>query len=238
MPEFDAFARNYRDLVSESVRISGESSEYFARYKADYVASEMGAAAKILDYGCGVGLLSRHLKRLFPQSRIDGFDLSEESLQQVDASLRAQGAFSACANELARDYDVIVVANVLHHVKPDERAEFVQEVAGRLAVGGRLVIFEHNPLNPLTRWAVSRCPFDEGVELLRPKEVRSLCRGPLQVEKTDYIVFFPRWLSWLRRFEPLLRRCPGGAQHATVSVRKSGLMPTGKEGKCPATSKA
>jgi len=218
MPEFDAFARNYRDLVSESVRISGESSEYFARYKADYVAREIGAASKILDYGCGVGLLSRNLKRVFPQSRVDGFDLSEESLQQVDASLRAQGVFSACASELERDYDVIIIANVLHHVRPAERQELVREVAGRLAAGGRLVIFEHNPLNPLTRWAVSHCPFDEDAVLLQVGEARAHVQfSSLRVVKRDYIVFFPRWLRWFRPVEKHLGWLSLGAQYAIVA---------------------
>jgi 2-polyprenyl-3-methyl-5-hydroxy-6-metoxy-1,4-benzoquinol methylase len=219
MPEFDAFARNYPDLVTDSVRISGESSDYFAKYKASYMAREIGSAARILDYGCGVGLLASHLKRAFPESRVDGFDLSEESLQRVDPFLRAQGVFTADASELAHDYEVIVIANVLHHVRPAERQRLVQDVSERLVSGGKLVIFEHNPLNPLTRWAVSQCPFDEGVRLLSANEVRSLCSGQLCCPRTAYIVFFPRWLAWLRAFEPFLKWCAAGAQHATISCR-------------------
>jgi hypothetical protein len=81
-----------------------------------------------------------------------------------------------------------------------------------------MVIFEHNPLNPLTKWAVSQCPFDEGVQLLPSSEVRALCSTEFQSVQTDYIVFFPRWLKWLRAFERFLRWCPAGAQHATVAL--------------------
>ncbi len=38
MSEFDACASNYQGLVTENIRITGEPSEYFAAYKAAYVA--------------------------------------------------------------------------------------------------------------------------------------------------------------------------------------------------------
>ena len=36
------------------------------------------------------------------------------------------------------------------------------------------MIYEHNPLNPLTRLAVARSEFDEGVELLTPACIKSV----------------------------------------------------------------
>ena len=38
MSEFDAVASNYRELVDESIQMTGENSEYFAAYKASYIA--------------------------------------------------------------------------------------------------------------------------------------------------------------------------------------------------------
>lgn len=218
LPEFDAFAENYEELVGSSVRITGESSDYFTQYKADYIARKMAPiGGKILDYGCGVGLLSGHLKLRFPGTRVDGFDPSKESLQRVDSSLLAQGVFTSEIEELAAAYDAIVLSNVLHHVKPEERPALIRQIQTRLAPRGRLVVFEHNPLNPLTRWAVSHCPFDEGVKLLSSGEVRALCASVLQEPCTDYIVFFPRCLAWLRPLERFLGWCAAGAQHVTIS---------------------
>ena len=221
---FDAFAGSYPDLVNESIRVSGDSSDYFARYKAAYIARKTAPIeGKLLDYGCGVGLLSRHLKERFPLAQVDGFDPSEESLSQLDASLRSQGVFTSKSEELANAYATIVLANVLHHVNPVERQALIRQVKMRLAPGGRLVVFEHNPLNPLTRWAVSHCPFDEGVELLRPREVRVLCASVLLGPRTDYIVFFPRWLAWFRPLERFLGWCAAGAQHVTICRGESQL---------------
>jgi 2-polyprenyl-3-methyl-5-hydroxy-6-metoxy-1,4-benzoquinol methylase len=220
--EFDAVATNYRQMVDESVGITGENSDYFAAYKANYVANHAaagGASGKILDYGCGVGLLARQLKRHLPAMQVDGYDVSESSLERTDPSLRSQGIFTSRIEQLGRDYKIAILANVLHHVKPSDRPSVILKVTTHLSPGGRLVVFEHNPINPLTRWAVSHCPFDEGVVLPPSSEVRALCSTELQLERTDYIVFFPRWLAPLRPLERFLRWCPAGAQHATVALK-------------------
>jgi 2-polyprenyl-3-methyl-5-hydroxy-6-metoxy-1,4-benzoquinol methylase len=222
LASFDSVAANYEQLVTKNVWITGESSDYFASYKAAYIARRIAPpkGAKILDYGCGVGLLSGHLKKTLGDARIDGFDVSKESVQRISEDLVRQGTFSSTLNRLGNAYDVVVISNVLHHVRPEDRQELVSEAGSRLAVGGRLVIFEHNPINPLTQWAVSECPFDEDAILLLASEVQRYFQGRLRSLWRDYIVFFPRWLAWLRAMEPLLRACPLGAQYAAVAERQ------------------
>lgn len=161
------------------------------------------------------------LKRLLPEKQIDGFDVSEKSLERVGPVLRSQGVFTSRAQGLENDYEIVVLANVLHHVKTEQRRDVISEAASHVGPGGRMVIFEHNPLNPLTRRAVSLCPFDEGVVLLSSGEVRALCASVLRAPCTDYIVFFPRWLAWLRPLERFLEWCPAGAQHVTICRRES-----------------
>jgi 2-polyprenyl-3-methyl-5-hydroxy-6-metoxy-1,4-benzoquinol methylase len=212
LAEFDAVAANYQELVDHNVRVTGESSDYFAAYKAEYVARKVAprAGGKLLDYGCGVGLLSRHLKSRLSEMRIDGFDVSRNSVERVDETLRSQGTFSSNLNELGCVYDVVVLCNVLHHVKPSDRRELIREAASRLADDGKLVIFEHNPINPLTRWAVSQCSFDEDAILLSSGETQGYVQhAELRLLWRDYVVFFPRWLRW----------CPLGAQYVVVGSR-------------------
>lgn len=220
MAEFDGVASNYEQLINENVRITGESSKYFVTYKARCIAREIAPAAgsRLLDYGCGIGLLSKCLKQEVPGVQVDGFDLSQESLEHIDKALLKQGIFTSKESEVGQAYDMIVLSNVLHHVKPMERAELVQRVAARLAEGGKLVVFEHNPYNPLTRWAVSQCPFDGDAVLLPQGETQNYLRkAGLQVRR-DYIVFFPRWLRWLRPLEPRLRSVPFGAQYVVIGA--------------------
>jgi 2-polyprenyl-3-methyl-5-hydroxy-6-metoxy-1,4-benzoquinol methylase len=218
--EFDSFAANYEELHARSVRITGEEPEYFAAYKASYVARRLtSGVTRVLDYGCGIGMLSRQLKLHLPQAQIDGFDPSRDSLGRMERALLTQGVFTSDPNKLRRDYDAIIIANVLHHVKPPNRQDLVSGAVSRLSPGGKLVIFEHNPANPLTRWAVAQCEFDGDATLLWPGETkRYVERDRLHVD-CEYVVFFPRWLAPMRRFEPRLCWCPLGAQYVIVGSR-------------------
>lgn len=223
MASFDAVAGNYEQLVTKNVWITGESSDYFAAYKAAYIARRIvpREGANILDYGCGVGLLSRHLKRALVSAQIDGFDVSKESVEQVGEALISQGTFSSTLDRLGHAYDVVVLSNVMHHVRPEDRQDLILEAGSHLAIGGKLVIFEHNPINPFTRWAVSQCPFDEDAVLLPSGEAQGYFQRGLHLLWLDYVVFFPRWLAWFRKMEPFLHRCPFGAQYVVVADRQS-----------------
>ena len=220
--DFDRYANNYRDVLDRSVSASGESGEYFARYKAQYLTRLLGSdfAGRILDYGCGIGLVTGELSKVLPQARLEAFDESAASIANVNPELGDRVHFSTNFAELGIA-DVIVIANVLHHVIPSERQVLLNRLAALLAGGGRLVIFEHNPKNPLTVAVVRDCPFDEDAVLLHSREAVTLCSGAgLHVVRKDYIVFFPRQLSRLRFLEPSFRWLPIGAQYAVVAKTK------------------
>ena len=219
MAEFDKFAHRYREILDASVGLSGESSDYFAEAKARYLARLLpdDFDGKVLDYGCGVGLVSMHLATWLPNAELHGFDVSAESIAEVPEPLRKNGRFTSETDALDSDYDAVLIANVLHHIPPSERQARIDELAARLRPSGRLVIVEHNPLNPATRWVVAHCPLDDDAVLLgRRESVRLVERAGLGPARVDYIVFFPRFLSALRDFEPRLRWLPLGAQYAVI----------------------
>jgi len=175
-----------------------------------------------LDYGCGVGALAKHLRGTFPATRIDGYDPSAESIARVEDSLRKQGQFTASLEETHNDYDLVILSNVLHHIPPPERGAVLAKIVSKLAAGGFLLIFEHNPFHPLTRWAVSQCPFDDDAILLRRGEARRRVRAVgLALVRSQFIVFFPRLLASLRPLEPSLGWLPCGAQYAVIGVKSS-----------------
>ncbi|PSH05248.1 MAG: hypothetical protein CXZ00_03615 [Acidobacteria bacterium] len=220
---FDECAPDYRALLDSNVAITGESGDYFARVKARYVAAVLGSnfAGSLLDFGCGIGLLSRALKNQFPAALRDGFDISSESIALIDPEVASSGRFTSDQNDLRSEYSAIVVANVLHHVPVVERASLIKSISARLSANGRLFIFEHNPSNPLTRRAVDRCEFDADAVLLNPGETLGYCSDArLCGLQRDYIVFFPRLLSALRPLERHLTWCPLGAQYVVVGKRQ------------------
>jgi 2-polyprenyl-3-methyl-5-hydroxy-6-metoxy-1,4-benzoquinol methylase len=219
--EFDRYAGHYDAMHRENIAASGEAPDYFARYKRQVLIRVLGTAfaEPLLDFGCGIGNLTSVLAESFPD--VHGYDPSSKSVQI--ATKRSRGAtFHVDLAVLPRShFGGIVLANVLHHVPRRDRPKLLDDVVELLAPGGRLVVFEHNPLNPLTRRVVAACPFDEGVELLWPWEAtRLLAMAGLRDVRRNFIVFFPRFLAPLRGLEPHLRLCPFGAQ-VTVWAEKA-----------------
>jgi SAM-dependent methyltransferase len=218
--KFDQYAQSYREMHRESVRLSGEAPEYFAEHKLACLArAGVGAEQRLLDYGCGTGTLLGLSSARFRS--VAGYDPSRDSLAL--ARRQAPAATFYTDEDAIPDaaFDVAVLSGVLHHVPADERGRVVSRVVAKLAPGGRLFVFEHNPFNPLTRRAVQACPFDDDAVLLPPGEVRSLLeRAGLGAVRQDFVLFFPRALARLRPLEPLLRWCPLGAQTLTVGAAR------------------
>lgn len=222
MAEFDKYAADYKEILDRSV-LDSDGSEYFYEHKAGYIRRLLGAGefrGKILDFGCGPGLLSAHLRETLPSATLHGFDPAAESLKAVPSEVRAGGVYTSTKDELHSDYDLITVINVLHHVPVAERQELVDDLARRLVPGGKLLVVEHNPLNPATRWVVAHCVFDEDAILLWRREVLALLsKAGLKRSRSEYVLFFPRLFGWLQPVERLLGWLPMGAQFAAVFER-------------------
>lgn len=227
-PEFDRYADDYTALHRASIHASGEEPAYFARYKARYMATRLGTPASgsaldVLDFGCGVGNSIPFLQEAFPRARLNGVDPSGASIRKA-ADLHA----GVATFEVGRDdrlpydddrFDVIQAACVFHHIQPAERRHWTQELRRVLKPGGRLFVFEHNVLNPLTVRAVHACPFDEDAILLPRSELLALVRGAGFIRvRARYIVFFPKALAFLRGLEPALGSVPFGAQYVVDAV--------------------
>src|SRR2546430_16092481 len=108
----------------------------------------------------------------------------------------------------------------MHNVAHSPRSNLVEEMAHVTTPHGLVVILEHNPLNPLTRLAVSRCDFDEDVILLSKRATKRLFRThALSVMDEAYILFFPWSFPGADRFEALLGVVPLGAQYFVAGRR-------------------
>lgn len=218
--KFDRFAADYSKAHSASLRLSGEGPEYFARHKLTCLERlACSPQDRVLDYGCGTGSLTHLLADKF--SEVHGFDPSARSLE-VATDRSPSATFHSSPAEIVDNYfDCAVLSGVLHHVEKEARLGLLKTVVAKLKPEtGRLVIFEHNPINPLTLRAVQACPFDDDAVLLPPLELRRLLAdaGMRPVEQR-YVLFFPRPLRVLRPLEKLLEWCPLGAQTLSVGRR-------------------
>ena len=226
---FDEFASEYETLHASSIALSGEPPEFFARYKVEDVrdrlqkVASLGAINRILDVGCGLGASIAHFRKAFPNAVTVGVDASGRSLA-VAAQRNADTPFAQCdALRLPFPeglFDCAFAAGVIHHVPLEQRMAAMVEMRRVLRPRGLIALFEHNPLNPLTRTAVRLCPFDADAQLIRAGTLARLLRqvGFANVA-ISYRIFFPHALNRLRPFERRLSWLPLGAQYSAFASK-------------------
>jgi SAM-dependent methyltransferase len=202
----------YPDYIAEvnrSIAFAGAEQSFFTAGKAKRaidILQTQGlnpAAMSLLDIGCGVGLIHPYLASRFKD--MVGVDVSAEAL----ASARANNP-----SNLYWQYDGVRL--------PFADQCFDAEARRILRPGGMLMIFEHNPWNPLTRLAVSRCAFDYDAVLLSPSQsTRLLRQGGFVSVGREFLFFTPFPAAPIQRAEQALRWCPAGAQYVAMGRRAS-----------------
>jgi len=226
--EFDAFAKEYRRIHSDNIRLSGAESDYFCEFKIlELFKEESQSVIHLLDYGCGDGTIAKYFLRHFPDGYYNGIDISEESIRMARNHTGDSSSFSLYDGEHIpfpdSTFDVIFIANVFHHIPKELHHERIKEISRTLKTGGRVYIFEHNPWNPGTRHMVRRCVFDRDAELLRPVHLKKcLIRNGLSLVRLKYLLFFPR-IKLFNRLIPLegsLSWIPAGAQYLLIGQKK------------------
>jgi len=176
-------------------------------------------AVRVLEIGCGIGLLTQRLRPLLKD--VWGIDLSIASLGQATARdgrmIAADGLRAPFADE---SFHIVIAVCVLHHVPVDQRDAFLAEAARITRHGGLVLLCEHNPWNPLTRLVVGRCELDRDAVLLAQPEARHrLTAAGLANIRARYILFFPwRGAVW-RWLEARLAWLPLGGQYVIDAMR-------------------
>lgn len=226
MSHFDKYASSYTSQISNATAFVGQGAEFYTGVKARILSKlisklHLNASSPTLDVGCGIGLTDELICAEF--SALEGVDVSEESIKI--ARMRNPKVLYKTYDGVRLPYsdntfDFCFAINVLHHVPVDKRQDFLAEMRRVTSTNGYIAIFEHNPLNPLTRKAVRDCPFDEGVVLISPKSLAStLEKIQMKTHLFNYILFFPFKGAFFRMLEDLMHWCPLGAQFVMVAKK-------------------
>jgi len=100
---------------------------------------------RVLDLGCGNGVLSEMVFDKLPRSHIVAFDLTENMLQAYSKKLAAHaGKFELRAGDfrtdpLGSEYDIIIAGLTLHHLTREERETFYQTLFNAMQPGGLFI---------------------------------------------------------------------------------------------------
>lgn len=224
--QFDAYASTYEAEVNRSIAFVGLKLDYFTKVKADYLLDLLGQhfgetrGLSLLDIGCGTG--SSHPLIRERLGTLSGTDVSAESLAEAASRNPAVGYRPYDGTRLPYgddQFDAAVATCVMHHVPPPQWPGFVAEMKRIVRPGGMALVFEHNPLNPLTRRAVSNCEFDDDAVLLPQGRTRALLAGAgfAQV-RSRAILSVPSLGPKSRALDLALGRLSLGAQYFATGV--------------------
>jgi SAM-dependent methyltransferase len=225
--EFDRVGESYEAAVDEAISFAGQEHDFYLEVKArrlvELARRQLGPGRPAaLDVGCGPGLFDRHVASAF---ELHGVDMSPGMVERARAANPGVEYAVSKPGRLPFDdgrFDLAFAVCVLHHVDLADRLPLVRETARVVRPGGLVAVFEHNPLNPLTRRVVRDCAFDEGVELLPRRELEGLVRAAgLEVVSGHYLLFFPWRGRLFETAERLLARLPLGAQYVVAARRRA-----------------
>ena len=112
----------------------------------ELVESRVPRRGRVLDFGCGYGMLSHFLALKSPERRIVGIDLSRERIQVAKRSGLGHPEISFQLGDV-RDFqgipfDAVVMTDVLHHIDDDRVRVLLGIIRSCLSELGVLVVLD------------------------------------------------------------------------------------------------
>jgi ubiquinone/menaquinone biosynthesis C-methylase UbiE len=225
--EFDVYSDDYDSHVNRALAFTGANVDLFTKiktkYLVDFIEAKTRAArqAAVLDVGCGTGNCHEALSATV--GRLCGIDVSVSSIE-VARARNPQVEYAhydgASIPYPEGSFDIVFAICVFHHIPLEQRDVLVADIRRSLKPGGYVVVFEHNPNNPVTMRVVNRCEFDRDAILLRSGVCEALLkRGGFNEVDTWFILNVPAINRPLQALDRWLSKFPLGAQYYTAGKK-------------------
>ena len=169
----------------ESKRYQDPYAKRYHDWWTDQMLKRVRVDGRILDNGCGIGLLSPKI----PSSRIVGIDISKRMLQYAIDRYNQLILGNSQKLPLAdNSFDVVFCRSIIHHLPEPELA--IKEIHRVLRTGGEVVLVDTNTslLSALPRIIANRGEhFSKEHRNLSRKRIKRLLEPYFEIEN---IVFF------------------------------------------------
>ena len=142
----------YERQISEAYRSIYIDIDSFVELTRQWKPS----ANKILEVGCGEGAVTERLNTAYPNANLTAIDITSR-IGRLYRGSRGNVRFIQCsvqqiAEKEPRQYDLVVLSDVLHHVPVKFRQELLDAVRNTLAPGGTLVFKDWQRNNSPIHW--------------------------------------------------------------------------------------
>lgn len=185
--DFDVVADAYDESLPAHV------VEHYLKKRVAFIRQHV-PPGPTLDVGCGTGVLARRLADLGYQ--MHGVDPSRgmlAHLQQARPDIPAIVGDGAALPFEDGTFALTYCIAVMHHVADNAAVrKTLTEMARVTRPGGRVLVWDHNPLNPYWRFLMKRVPQDTGAERLIPTAellagLRAGGAEPLVVTRSGFV---------------------------------------------------
>lgn len=142
-------AENFLDEIRDAIPLAAEQLDVLKRV----VRHALPKVGRLLDLGCGDGIVGRTLADVYPQASPVFLDYSEYMIEA--ARMKAGNDLAAfVVQDLAKKewtgsvagrgpFDLIVSSLAIHHLTDERKQELYQEIFDLLAPGGLFLNLEH-----------------------------------------------------------------------------------------------
>lgn len=227
--DFDRFADSYEEMTNQAISFTGRDHAFYIDVKREHIvrlAQRHFAdleSLSVLDLGCGLGAYHPGLEGRFRE--LHGVDVSAQSVKSAAARHPFVRYSTYDGSRLPygdRQFSMVFTICVMHHVPPLQWESFVAEAYRVTVPGGLMLVFEHNPYNPLTQYIVKTCEIDKDAALLQPAKLRRMFTAAGFTDVfTRTIISVPPAGRILTRMDSLLGNLPFGAQYYLSATKKA-----------------
>lgn len=179
-----AFVRSlcgpHEHRVSEAYRSIYVDLDAFA----ECVQSWKPSANHILEIGCGEGAVTERLAKAYPRAEIVGIDITPRIGRLYRGPLDNVRFLRTTAQDIAAkrpaEFDLVILADVIHHVPADFHFELMASAKAALAPNGAFILKDweraHTPIHAMS-YAADRWITGDRVHFMTAPELREKLTG-------------------------------------------------------------
>ena len=221
---FNRWSDTYESEIKKSAPLPIGDYSKFVVYTAEKICEIIekillsNERVKILDWGCGNGVLDKMLQdRGFQVAGIDVSPKMIDLAKRLNPGSEFQIFDGVSLPIDMESVDVCICVCTLQHIAKPNRKQVFREMFKSIKRGGILIIYEHNRWNPLTRATVWRCPF-ENIQYVSVRELKKIVLD--QPYKTEFSIKYhlsiPRQGQVINSLDRLFENFPLGVQYTAI----------------------